>query len=377
MKIKSILVFFFVTILGFTFTLLLLNYLVDKNPKSIILSPLQKQNKQHIIGFLPYWFIGKTDKDYSQYLTNITYFGLTVEGDGKIQKYTNPGEAEPGWQALNSGKFTPSKNLQNSLLIFSGDPDTINELVSEPASHAATLVSQINPIMEQYGFTDLNLDIENVLYASESARLHFTAFIKEVKSRINTTLTIDASPTDLIKSRLINLEAVEPYVDYIVLMTYDYHYPGSQVSGAVAPVGGVGIDSEFDVETGIQKALEVLPKNKIILGIPLYGYEWETLTDYPRSATLPGSGITASNKRVEEFLASCASCSAQIEANSQESYLIYYDQEYKTYHQIFYPDAQAVQEKIDLVKKYKLGGMAFWALGYEGQTILEPVKTYK
>ncbi|NMC36301.1 hypothetical protein GYA49_04625 [Candidatus Beckwithbacteria bacterium] len=377
MNIKNILIFTFITIVGFAITFFLVNYLVDKNPQSVILSPLQKQNTQHIIGFLPYWLLDKTDKDYREYLTNITYFGLTVNSDGSIQKYTNPGEAEPGWHALNSGKFTPSKNLQNSLLIFSGDPDVINELVSEPASHAATLASEINPIMKQYGFTDLNLDIENVFYASESARLNFTAFVKEFKSRINTTLTIDASPTDLIKSRLINLETVEPYVDYIVLMTYDYHYPGSQVSGAVAPVGGVGIDSEFDVETGIQKALEVIPKNKIILGIPLYGYEWETLTDYPRSATIPSSGITASNERVEEFLASCATCSAQIEANSQESYLIYYDQAYKTYHQIFYPDAQAIQEKIDLVEKYKLGGMAFWALGYEGNTILEPVKNYK
>ncbi len=334
--------------------------------------------KQHqSIGFMPYWLLDKADKNYSRYLSEMTYFGLTVNPDGTIQKYTKPGEAEPGWYALTSGKFTVPPNLKMSLAIFNGDPEKINELIAEPEAHAAALAGEVAPIMDQYGFATLNLDLENVLDASDSARRDFTAFVRALKTNLNKPLTIDASPTDLIKTRMIDLKAVEAYIDAVILMTYDYHFSGSMVTGPVAPNAGAGIESEFDTETGIQKTLEILPADKIILGVPLYGYEWETLTPNNRAAVLPGSGIVASNRRVEEFLSGCASCSAQLETSAQESYLVYFDQETNTYHQIFYPDEKFMKTKIALANKYNLGGLAFWALGYEGNTLLNPVAGYQ
>lgn len=329
-----------------------------------------------VIGFLPYWLIDKADKDYSRVVSEITYFSLTVNPDGTIQKYVKPGEAEPGWYGLISGKFKAPENIEKSLAVFNGNPDIIDALISNPASSAAVLAGEINPVMEEYGFTALNIDLESVRDASESARQNFIVFVAGLKKKLNRPLTIDISPTDLIKNRLIDPAAVAPFVDQVILMTYDYHYAGSQVTGPVAPSFGAGIESEFDVETGIQKALAVLPAEKIILGIPLYGYEWETLTPDTRSAVLPGSGVVASNRRVEEFLTGCSSCSAQIEELARESYLVYFDQAINTYHQIFYPDKKFMQNKIEIAKKYQLGGVAFWALGYEGNTILDPVADY-
>ena len=330
-----------------------------------------------VIGFMPYWLLDKADQDYSRYLTEMTYFGLTVNPDGTIQKYVKPGEAEPGWYALTSGKFTAPQNLKASLAIFNSDPEVINQLIAEPEAHAAALAEEVRPLMDEYGFTVLNLDLESVLDASDSARQNFTAFVSALKKNLNKQLTIDASPTDLVKARLIDLTMVGPLVDSVILMTYDYHYSGSLVAGPVAPSFGAGIDSEFDVETGIQKALAVLPADKIILGVPLYGYEWETLTSNRRAAVLPGSGIIASNRRIEEFLSGCSSCSAQLEAAAQESYIVYLDQETNTYHQLFYPDEKFMESKIALTEKYNLAGVAFWALGYEGKTLLNPVAVYR
>lgn len=381
--LKKIIGFGLIFLVGFfsVYLLIKFSFTNSSTPAQLIKTSVESIGlKQHqVIGFLPFWLIDKADKDYSKYLTTLTYFGLTVTTDGTIQKYTAPGEAEPGWYALTSGKYVPSPNLKNSLLIFSGNPDTINQLVSDPITNANTLMAEINPIINQFKFTDLNLDLENVLPASDSARQNFTTFIQQVNQSLppTVTLTIDASPTDLIKNRLINLAAVEPFVDYIILMTYDYHFSGSFVTGPVAPVGGAGTYSEFDTETGIQKALAVIPPAKIILGIPLYGYEWETITPNPRAAVLPGSGIVASNRRIEEFISQCATCSAQIETAAQEAYLIYLDQATNTYHQFFYPEIKATQAKINLASQYHLGGLAFWALGYEGNTILNPVAAYK
>lgn len=361
------------------------NPLGPKNPLHAITPFLQPQ--QEIIGFLPYWLISRADKDYNKYLTTLTYFGISISPDGSLVKFAKPGEQEPGWYALESGLADPfftkakTQNIKLSLLLFSGVPEDINALISDPASHAATLISEVAPIMKQYGFTDLNLDIESVAQATPGAQANFTSFVREVRNGINRqnlgTLSLESSPTDLIRPRLINPAEVAPLVDHWVLMAYDYHYPGSAVTGPIAPVGGAGNDSEFDVETGIQKALNDIPQYKIVLGLPLYGYEWETLGDVPRSAVLPGSGAAASNRRMEQFVAGCATCSAKADQNTKETYVIYKDQKTTTFHQVFYPDTNSTAEKIKLINKYQLGGAALWALGYDGDTILNPLTAYK
>lgn len=352
-----------------------------------LLSPLGIQQIS-VIGFLPYWLVGKGEKDYSPYVNSLSYFGLTVEGDGTVQKETNPTESEPGLLALRSGKMnklfdSAKKNNQTlSLVLFSGDQEKIEQLIDDPITHAKTLVDEISPIIKDRGFTDLNIDIESVTLASDSARQNFTTLIKTIHQQLSTinkqiTLSIDVSPTALIKKYLIDVPAISQYVDKIIFMTYDFHYQGSFVTGAVSPVNGAGESAEFDVETSVKEALKILPPEKIILGIPLYGYEWETLSTHPHAAIIPGTGITASNKRIEELLSSCASCSAQFDPVSKESYVIYKDVDTNTFHQLFYPDKQSIQEKINLMQKYHLGGVALWALGYEGDSILEPLKSIR
>lgn len=387
--VKRFFIFIIGLCLGFAAGYFGIKHLASFIPKNTtvtkILSPIGIQERQ-VIGFLPYWLIANADKDYSKYLTTLTYFGLTVSPDGTIEKYTNPGEAEPGWYALNNGKAdafledAKKNNLNLSLAVFSSNEENINQLISNPVLHAKNLMAEVGPIMKEYGFRDLNLDIESVLTATDAARQNFTVFVREVKKNIDEenlgTLTIDASPIVLVKKYLIDLKEVGKIVDNVVLMTYDYHYFGSSVTGPVAPVGGAGIEAEFDSTVAIKEALNILPQEKIILGVPLYGYEWETLGDTPRSAVIPGTGIAASNRRVEEYLETCTDCEVKTDQYGEESYLVYLDEETSTYHQIFYPDKSATEAKVKLVKDYQIGGVALWALGYDGATILDPLISF-
>ena len=379
----------FISLFGLIFGIVCMMFIFRNNLQlssniNSILTPLGLY-KPEVIGFLPYWLINDSNNNYLSDMDNISYFGLAIDVDGTISKMTKPTETEPGWLTLQTGKISPildaakQKNLKRSLVVFNGNQESINRLMDDPVKHGQNLVKEVSPIIIKYGFTDLNLDIENVSTASESARQKFTLFTKTVHNQLqkydnSITLSIDVSPIVLIKPYLIDVNAISPFVDKVILMTYDFHYQGSSVTGAVSPVGGAGISAEFDTETSIKEALKILSPDKIILGAPLYGYEWETLLDHPHAAVIPGSGIVVSNKRVEELLSTCASCSAQFDSISQESYFIYKDQETNTFHQFFYPDKQAMEEKINLIKKYHLGGMALWALGYEGKTILDPLK---
>ncbi|MDO8583235.1 MAG: glycosyl hydrolase family 18 protein [bacterium] len=349
--------------------------------------PALPTHKKEVIGFLPYWLLNKANKDYSKYISTLTYFGLIIDGDGKILKKNNPQEEEPGWNALNSGKVdsifsnAKDKNVVLSLLVFAGDEESIGMFLNHPAQSSKNLVEDIAPLMRRYGFTNLNLDIESVKEASDSARASFVQFVQGIKNNLDEkelgTLTLEISPTDIIKKRIINVARITPIVDTVVLMAYDYHYSGSFVTGPVAPLFGAGTISEFDTEAAIQKAIKIIPPGNLILGVPLYGYEWESINSTPRSAVIPGSGIVASNFRAEKFLESCSTCSAELDIDAHEQYIIYKDQEVNTYHQIFYPDKNAIKDKLNFVSHERLGGIALWALGYEGDTILNPIAGWK
>jgi len=384
--LKKIILAFAGLIIGLYLGYLLINNLIlSKSSDVLIFNPVAKKNK--IIGFLPYWLISKADKDYSKYINDFTYFGLTIDQDGRIKKLISPGETEPGWLVLKSGRIKPflenadKNNLKKSLLVFSGNNEDIGKIIANPVDSANNMTKEVIPIMKQYGFTDLNLDIEKVGTASDSARADFTAFLAQVKRNLDrenaVTLTIDVSPIALFKKHLIDVDAIGAIADYLVLMTYDYHYQNSSVTGAVSPHEGAGKTEEFDVEVSVKEAIRHLNPEKIILGIPLYGYEWETIDRSENAAALPSSGIVASNRRVEKLVASCDNCLVSFDETKKESRVVFPDEKTGSYHQIYYPNKKSVEAKIRLAERYGLGGVAVWALGYEGNTILDPLQYYR
>ena len=86
---------------------------------TVITQDNHKLLKKHIIGFLPFWLIDKAQADYSKYITQLSYFNIVINGEGNIQKFTSPGESDPGWHALFTGRvddyLTSAKSQGNSL----------------------------------------------------------------------------------------------------------------------------------------------------------------------------------------------------------------------------------------------------------------------
>lgn len=340
-----------------------------------------------VLGFFPYWLLAQQRETYQDYLTDVTYFSLTIQADGSIQKLVNTREEEPGWtrlrgEAVKNMLSSAARNTQKtSLLVHNSSPTQIAQLIASPSAHAQRLVSEVEPLMKTYGFTDLNLDIESFQEASSEAQLAYTAFVKEVKTQMDQkalgTLTVEVTPISLVSSHLTDAQAIGEVADYVVLMAYDFHYRGSTIAGPVAPVGGAGEMREYDVETSVRLIAQVVPKEKILLGIPLYGYEWETIERYPQAPTIPGSGKTASHRRVSELLAECVHCIKALDVVSQQPYLILPATEEGYSQQIFYEDKESLERKLELAQKYQLGGVALWAMGYEGTEILVPLREYK
>lgn len=362
----------FVSLLGLTSGSLIAYFVYTPNPiVQVTKSPSPQVNQRSVIGFLPFWLINDAKSDYKKYLNEITYFDLTIDSDGHIKKYDNAKELNPGWNALSKNKFN-NFGLNSSIAIFSGDDETINQLILDPTTSAQNLVSDLVQIIDQYQFSKINIDIEKVKDANPDDRENFTKFVEEVRKKLDPKIKIslDVTASSFVKeTNLTDPKALSFFVDQIIIMAYDYHNPSSAVTGPVAPLNGAGVISEYDVETAIKNALITIPKEKIILGIPLYGYSWETVNEATRSATIPYSYITYSNKKAE-------SLEGIYDSIDQEMYSITKDVQTGVYRQTFYPNQNSTQSKIDIAKKYDLGGVALWALGYEGDTILQPLLDY-
>lgn len=370
-------------ILGLFLGILFIVSFLTPDKTSSIINPLAP--KKMVIGFLPYWLLNTAKSDYSNYITTLAFFGLRVNENGNIQKLLNSQQEEPGWYALRSGKLdqffnnAAKNNISLSLMIVSGDANSIDGLINDPIAHAKNLVSDLNPLIEKYRFSDINLDIEYTRSASSSSRENFTEFVKEVKKGLknNETLTVEISTVDVINNNLIDPKAMSGIADSVVLMAYDYHATSSFVTGPIAPVSGAGVMSEYDVTAAIEKTLDLISPQKLILGVPLYGYEWESLIQAPRSAIIPNTGVVASNRRTEELLSKCSSCSAVLDKEADEKYVSFFDQNLGDYHTIFFPDKNSTEAKMHLANEFQLEGLALWALGYEGNTILNPLTSYK
>jgi spore germination protein YaaH len=393
--IKKLFLVVMVFIFGFAISYLSLKYFLPKKSQQNIInnvgdkigeSMIDLGLKRESIGFLPFWLINSASSDYSKLINNISVFSLVVDDDGSIKKFEKPSESEPGYFSLINGKFddiiskTKIDKHKLSLVLFSGKDLDIDNMLHDPVSSAQKLTTDVIPLVEKFGFDEINLDIEKVSDASPEARLKFKEFVSQVRDETNNkhlSLTIDVTASSFVKeTNLVDPKSIAEYVDRIIIMAYDFHYMGSAVTGPVAPIGGAGISSEYDTETAIREALRFIKPEKIILGIPLYGYEWESINSFPRSAIIPGTGLIISNRKAEKFLDNCASCEAKLDPIDKETHIIYKDQRTGYYHQIFYPDVNSTKLKLELANKYKLAGVAFWALGYEGSTILGPLSAW-
>lgn len=365
-------------------------YIRDMEETTQAILGIKTAKKRTIYGFEPFWLIKQADKDYASYIDTFSYFGFFLNGDGSINKHVNPGEQEPGWGTFQrESTKTLLKDLQKdnvhlSLTVILQEDEKIEELLSSPEEHAGIMIEEVEPIMKTYGFTDLNIDIETLAQASEELRTQFTRFIKETRRLMQEknlgTMGVDVIGKTFITPQLTDVRAIEPYIDYIFIMAYDYHYFGSYIAGPVAPAYGEGIKREYDVNATIKEVIKVVPGEKIILGIPLYGYGWDTITNVPGGPTIKGTGKVFSHRQAEEIRKTCGSaCKTGMDDMYKQPYIIMRknDGHGDYYQQIFYENKESLRIKLDMVEKYNLAGIGLWALGYEGSDMTDALRTYK
>jgi len=339
-------------------------------------SSLPTENQTVVYGFLPYWNLDEAT--IQPELTHLAYFALGIEADGTITTQLDSGGTEPGYYQLQSTELLSlfeearQNRTQAHVVLSQFDNDQITEFLTSPAAQE-TFLQSIDSLLLAYPFNGLNLDIEYLGDAPPEVRQAYTAFIKKVRSHLdqkyqNVTLTVDVYAAAATKNLLWEVAEIAPLVDYLIIMAYDFHRSSSPTAGPVAPLLQKEAGWGESINGYLQDFAQQAPTEKLLLGIPFYGYEWQTTSLEPASFTFPRTGATASYKRVKELLAQQAELG--IEEHWDESALAPYLSYEKDgdYYLVYYENPLSISYKLEYARQLDLAGIAIWSLGYEGNS---------
>lgn len=333
--------------------------------------PIQNSQNDHknnyvIFGFAPYWNLKKLSPESLTEITHFAYFNLLLKEDGSLYTKVNSREEDPAYtnyKRLLSGSI----NRGTKPLIITFMPESQNALssmVNNDAARKQTISTIINTLSES-GAKGVNIDFEPLGDIPTTTRNNFTLFIKELDTSLQITssqLSISIYGSAASRPRLWDLASLIQYADYFVVMTYDYTMPGDSSSGPNAPLRGSPDLYEHDITKNIAEITKLVPPQKILLGIPFYGYEWDTI-DKSKYSPTQAKGSVASLERVQKMLDD-KTLELIWDRNSLTPYgLTEVDGKIS---QVYFENETSIRLKLEFVKSANLGGIAIWALGYEG-----------
>lgn len=328
-----------------------------------------------VYGFLPYW--NMKEVQLQPELTHLSYFSLTIAGDGSIitreQDYS-----EPGYAGLQSDLLldlsTQMINQQGGveLVLTQFNNSDIASFLQSPAAQQQ-LIESLDGVLLAYPVTGINIDIEPSGSGSARLRDDLTTFVTKLRTHLDTRydsvqLSIDVYASASNNQQIWDIPALAKQVDYIIVMAYDFHRRTSPQAGPVAPLFGGKDLWDSDINQHLREFIRYVPSEKILLGIPFYGYGWQTTSRDSQSHTFPDTGATASISRVESILE--RRDELQVEEHWNEDALspyISYVEDEQVY-VIYYENSRSISYKLDYVNQLNLGGVAIWALGYEGSS---------
>jgi spore germination protein YaaH len=249
------------------------------------------------------------------------------------------------------------------------------------ATDAQARTHLVNAMIEQckkYGYLGFQFDFENVAWTDRDVLTQLVSESAAAMHKAGLQLSIATVPNApgypgqggfgrWIYANwrgAYDLQALGKQVDLICLMTYDEHTSYTPPG----PVAGYRWTSE-----NLEDALKYVPKQKLSLGIPLYGYRW--------FAGDPGkenrSAETAASIGSEELQHLIATYRPQLQWDSEDRTSWFYFYRDNTREWVFYTDARAFTERLNLVRERGIEGFCSWVLGQEDPAIWDSIQVHQ
>ena len=293
--------------------------------------------------FISPWVLDNT----LPYLSELSVFSYGFDREGELR----PPILDDEWmieRARNTGTlpiltltpFGADGNFDNTL---------INAIVNDEAARDR-LIENLLVVMQEKSYGGLDIDFEFIKAEDRDA---FTEFVRVCTERMlayGFQVSVALAPkTSAMQKGLLyegkDYRAIGEIADHVLVMTYEWGYTYGPPM-AVAPLNMVRNVLEY--------AVTEIPPEKISMGIPNYGYDWEL--PYER-------GITRA-KTIGNIEAVRIAINRGAEIKFDEVAMtpyFNYDSNGIT-HEVWFEDARSIQAKYDLIKELKLRGPGFWQI---------------
>ncbi len=329
--------------------------------------------------FLPYWSLGDGDLNLD-YLTDLSYFGLTVNSKGRIITTDGPYKKwREDKRLLDVIKKVKKADGHVSLTLICHDDDDIDEVLACTTCWE-DLAKDVIKELSWAKITDLNVDFEYSGYTEPENAEKYSQLIGLLNDRLSKALgesfvVVSAYADSVDKAeknevRLTDPKSLAQTADAIFIMAYDFHRPTSANAGPVSPLDGSYTTTRLNLTKTLQSYLKVVPASKLILGLPFYGYDWLVSDTTPMSKRIEGSdelGFSKSKTYAEitDFLVKKQTKLFWHE-ESKTPYFNYIDEETGSRRQVWYDNAESLTYKAELAHRNNLLGVGVWGLGFEG-----------
>lgn len=239
---------------------------------------------------------------------------------------------------------------------FNAEIDMV-EVLSR-TSRREKLVNELISSAIKYNLDGINIDFETI---PQEGGIHYIQFLRELSIRCRSNglvlSTDNYVPTEY--SSYYDIEEQGVVTDYVVIMAYDEHYRGSNESGPVASIGFV--------KDAIENTIAMVPKEKILIGIPFYNRMWKE----------DDSGI------VEVIDLAMTNAEDMFRVNGVEPVLDSqtglsygeYEKDGFTY-RMWLEDEASIDLKMQAIKESDVAGIGAWKLDLEKEEIWNVINKY-
>lgn len=307
-----------------------------------------------VFGWHPYWMNNAAIYNNYQWnlLSDLSYFSYEIDANTGNAITTN------GWStagvvtaALNNGvRVNLCATLFSNHATFLGNP-----------SARQTCINNLINLVQARGAHGVNIDIEG-LPSSQSA--NFTAFMNSLGTQLH-----NAIPGSQLSIALPAVDWSNAYdvanmnqVDLFIIMGYDYYWSGSSQAGPTDPLYSFTGSYDQNLSRSINSYLNRgIPANKLVLGLPFYGREWE-VTSNTIPANTTGNFQTARTYKFVRDNPNTYNNPAFVQ-RSQSTYYAY--QSNGNWRQCHINNAYTLGKRFDLAKHRNLAGIGIWALGQD------------
>lgn len=314
--------------------------------------------RRRVIGYLVPWDQEpgfQTIKTHYSEFTEITPFWYRLDSSGKINYFGDNSYEDPEIIAFLRQKgirITPAiANIYEEVWDAAAVSNIINNTTTTD-EHIKDIVA----LVTSKDYDGIDIDYE-ALYDNDRAA--FSAFIKRLSMALhneNKTLSVTvyaktSEPGHSGGPSAQDWKAIGEVVDQVRVMVYDYHWSTSG-PGPIAPINWAKQVAAF--------AVTKIPKEKLILGFALYGYDWVGNKGEPTT----WQELT---QRASRYKAT-----VNWDEDSMSPWFKYIDAE-NVQHTSWFEVARSIDLKLEIVNQYQLSGSHFWRLGGEDPQVWQSV----